>query len=190
LDLNIDEVTVLLGELLEPLLTLLKTHIKDSNFIDNYLPKIRDTAKGVQELAKTKTEKNQERIINIMNAFKGKKVPGHIFNQEDDQFRLPTFSKVNKTQNIAFDLMGHISGDERWLVQIKIGTLFFMGDLPYIKTEKYGKCIKWLVFLTPVDSSKIERLKESGLLVSSLKEIEELEKELNINGKTKEDPNK
>jgi len=27
------------------------------------------------------------------------------------------------------------------------------------------------------------------LLVSSLKEIEELEKELNINGKTKEDPN-
>jgi len=46
-----------------------------------------------------------------------------------------------------------------------------------------------LVFLTPVDSSKIERLKESGLLVSSLKGIEELEKELNINGKTKEDPN-
>jgi hypothetical protein len=125
-----------------------------------------------------------------MNAFKGKEVPGHIFNQEDDQFRLPTFSKVKKTQNIAVDIIGHISGDERWLVQIKIGTLFFMGDLPYIKTEKYGKCItKWLVFLTPVDSSKIESLKESGLLVSSLKEIEKLEKELNINGKTKEDPN-
>ena len=190
LDLNIDEVTVLLGELLEPLLTLLKTHIKDSNFTDNYLPKIRDTAKGVQELAKTKTEKNQERIINIMKAFKGKEVPGHIFNQEDDRFRLPTFSKVQKTQNIAVDIIGHISGDEKWLVQIKIGTLFFMGDLPYFKTEKYGKCIKkWLVFLTPVDSSKIERLKEAGLLVSSLKEIEELEKELNINGKTKEDPN-
>jgi len=33
-------------------------------------------------------------------------------------------------------------------------------------------------------------LKKSGLLVSSLKQIEELEKELNIiNGKTKEDPN-
>lgn len=190
LDLNIDEVTVLLGELLEPLLTLLKSHIKDINFRDNYLPKIRDTAKGVQELAKTQTEKNQERIINIMKAFKGKEVPGHIFNQEDDRFRLPTFSKVKKTPNIAFDIIGHISGDERWLVQIKIGTIFFMGDLPYIKTEKYGKCItKWLVFLTPVDSSKIERLKESGLLVSSLKEIEELEKELNINGKTKEDPN-
>lgn len=190
LDLNIDEVTVLLGELLEPLLKLLKTHIKDINFRDNYLPKIRETAKGVQELAKTKTEKNQERIINIMNAFKGKEVPGHIFNQEDDPFRLPTFSKVKKTQNIAVDIIGHISGDERWLVQIKIGTIFFMGDLPYIKTEKYGKCItKWLVFLTPVDSSKIERLKKSGLLVSSLKEIEELEKELNINGKTKEDPN-
>jgi hypothetical protein len=46
-----------------------------------------------------------------------------------------------------------------------------------------------LVFLTPVDSSKIESLKESGLLVSSLKKIEKLEKELNINGKTKEDPN-
>jgi len=191
LDLNIDEVTVLLGELLEPLLTLLKTHIKDSNFIDNYLPKIMETAKGVQELAKTKTEKNQERIINIMNAFKGKEVPGHIFNQEDDRFRLPTFSKVKTNKkNIAVDIIGHISGDETWLVQIKRGTLFFMGDLPYFKTEKYGKSIKkWLVFLTPVDSSKIERLKESGLLVSSLKEIEELEKELNINGKTKEDPN-
>jgi len=124
--LNSDEVTVLLGELLEPLLTLLKTHIKDSNFIDNYLPKIRETAKGVQELAKTKTEKNQERIINIMKAFKGKEVPGHIFNQEDDQFTLPTFSKVTKTPNIAVDIIGHISGDERWLVQIKIGTLFFM----------------------------------------------------------------
>ncbi|WP_445171858.1 hypothetical protein [Microcoleus sp.] len=189
-DLNIDEVTVLLGELLEPLLTLLKTHIKDINFRDNYLPQIRDTAKGVQELAKTKTEKNQERIINIMNAFKGKEVPGHIFNQEDDRFRLPTFSKVKKTQNISFDISGYISADKKWLVQIKIGTLFFMGDLPYFKTEKYGKCIrKWLVFLTPVDSSKIERLKESGLLVSSLKEIEELEKELNINGKIKEYPN-
>lgn len=90
MDLNIDEVTVLLGEFLEPLLTLLKSHIKDINFRDNYLPKIRDTAKGVQELAKTKTEKNQERIINIMNAFKGKEVPGHIFNQKDDRFRLPT----------------------------------------------------------------------------------------------------
>lgn len=190
LNFNIDEVTVLLGELLEPLLKLLKTHIKDSNFIDNYLPKIRDTAKGVQELAKTKTEKNQERIINIMNAFKGKEVPGHVFYQEDDPFSLPTFSNFNKSKDIGVDIIGHISGDERWLVQIKIGTLFFMGDLPYVKPEKYGKCItKWLVFLTPVDQSKIERLKESGLLVSSLKEIEELEKELNINGKTKEDPN-
>jgi hypothetical protein len=57
LDLNIDEVTVLLGELLEPLLTLLKTHLQDINFRYNYLPKIREPAKGVQELAKTKTEK-------------------------------------------------------------------------------------------------------------------------------------
>ena len=136
LDLNIDEVTVLLGELLEPLLTLLKTHIKDSNFIDKYLPKIRDTAKGVQELAKTKTEKNQERIINIMKAFKGKEVPGYIFNQEDDQFTLPTFSKVTKTQNIAVDIIGHISGDERWLVQIKIGTLFFMATYRISKQKK------------------------------------------------------
>ena len=95
----------------------------------NYLPKIRDTAKGVQELAKTKTEKNQERIINIINAFKGKEVPGHIFNQEDDQFRLPSFYKVKRNKNIAVDISGHISGDKRWWVQIKIGTLFFMGDL-------------------------------------------------------------
>jgi hypothetical protein len=57
LDLNIDEVTVLLGELLEPLLTLLKTHIKIVILEIITFQKLGIPAKGVQELAKTKTEK-------------------------------------------------------------------------------------------------------------------------------------
>jgi hypothetical protein len=57
LDLNIDEVTVLLGELLEPLLTLLKTHIKDINFRDNYLPKLGIQQKVFKNLPKRKLKK-------------------------------------------------------------------------------------------------------------------------------------
>ena len=68
-------------------------------------------------------------------------------------------SSVNRAQQAYYAEYGQFSDNITQLARrIKIETLFFMGDLPYFKTEKYGsKCItKWLVFLTPVDSSKIE----------------------------------
>ncbi|BAZ48766.1 hypothetical protein NIES4103_13750 [Nostoc sp. NIES-4103] len=180
--LEIVEVATLLAEILDPLLELLEKNIDDADFVSKCIPEIRLNAQPAKDASDKFLFENEQRIIKLIEKFHGQGVEGNLFGLENTGFLLPIVTKtklINKNHDVGIDIIAETAEKKTLLVQILSSDLLFMGDLPFKITTKYGEdVIKWLVIMKPLSLQRIQELANIGLLVSSLNEINSLERKL------------
>lgn len=186
IELDIAGVSNLLSDILDPLLSMLAREVKDANFKENCIPEIRNIAQPVQKFSKQIYDETETRIAKILQHFDGQKVSGSLFGVGDEIY-LPKFTQVSfykgSGEYIDIDLTG-TNENQRWLVDIKFGSpnIFFGRGVSRLKNLKshYPNSQIWLVVMIEVPKL-YSIIKESGILFSSIKEVEQLEKILSIN---------
>jgi hypothetical protein len=184
IEMDIAGVSSLLSDILEPLLTLLQREVKDINFKEKCIPEIRRKAQPVKEFSQQMYYETEKRIAKLLQSFNGQKVSGILFGVTGE-VHLPKFTKVPFTEanrDIGVDLIGE--GDNQiWLVEIKFGrpnidSYHQVLSRLKIAQERYPGSQAWLVVMNEV--SRIPIIKEHGILFSSIKEVEQLEKILSV----------
>jgi len=189
-DVKLEEVITLLGELMEPFLSLLDKQISDNDFVKDCLPLVRAQAKSVSEVYRSQYKVAEERIEKLLRKFNGMEVSGDYFGILG-RIILPKFHSVEigykqKERDIEFDLLAK-SETENWVVALKVGQLnlsqlnLFLGMSDLIMRQ--NKNMKfWLVVLgTNKAHPFFERAKKiNQLLISTEAEITKLEKLLKV----------
>jgi hypothetical protein len=121
-DVEPEEVINLLGELMEPFLSLLDKQITDKDFVRNCIPLVRAQAKSVSAVYRLQYEAAEKRIEKLLKKFNGMEVSGDYFGVLG-RMHLPKFDAVEKKANMqdsGFDLYAK-SQEENWLIEIKVG---------------------------------------------------------------------
>lgn len=121
-DVKPEEVINLLGELMEPFLSLLDKQIKDKDFVKDCIPLIRAQSESVSAVYRLQYKETEKRIEKLLKAFNGMEVSGDYFGVLG-RLNLPKFDSVeteSKQKDFGFDLFAK-SETENWIVEIKVG---------------------------------------------------------------------
>jgi len=184
IEMDIDGVSSLLSDILDPLLSLLEREVKDINFKEKCIPEIRSVAQPVQRFSRELYQETEKRIVKILRQFNGQKVAGSLFGVEGEVI-LPKFTQASTyegSKDVGVDLVAN-GESEKWLVEIKFGrpgavTLrYVFSQLRYVQNH-YPNSTVWLVTMN--ESVNKVPAKEKGIYFSSIKEIEQLEKILSL----------
>jgi hypothetical protein len=176
-EVNINEVTSLLADLMEPFLELLEQEIRDEKFVSRCLPYVRASAKSVTAVFKLKADEAEERIIQLLQKFNGQQVEGELFGV-DGTLILPVFQKVVKNAGAEpyFDISAE--GESiRWLIDIKFST----PNLDQLRRlqQQYQKQVgsqPWLIFMGTSKAPNRRSFDKVDVLSSSEFDIKKLEK--------------
>jgi len=120
-EVQLDEVSSLLTDLMEPFLKLLEREVKDEDFINRCIPYVRANAESISAVYRLKHSEIEERIVRLMQRFNGQQVPGHLFGV-DGVVTLPKATTIEQRlgpQGIRADIF--VSSEvEQWIVEIKL----------------------------------------------------------------------
>jgi hypothetical protein len=120
-DVKPEQVINLLGELMEPFLSLLDKEINDKDFVENCIPLVRAQAESVSKVYRLQYKEVEERIEKLLRKFNGMEVSGDYFGILG-RINLPKFDSVeieSKQRDYGFDLLGK-SETENWIVELKV----------------------------------------------------------------------
>ncbi len=186
-EVKLEEVIGLLGELMEPFLNLLEKEIDDKNFVEKCVPLIRASAEPVSAVLRLKYNEVTDRIVKLLGKFDGQEVPGNLFGVQE-RIILPKFQHVereSKQKDFRFDLFAKSEG-LNWLIEIRYGA----PNLSQIRSiaqqlRKFRLQIHnaqlWLIIMN-VEHVGFSRSLFMGeeILFSSERNIAELERLLNV----------
>ena len=107
--IDVNELSNLLSDILDPFLELLEREIKDLNFKNKCMPEIRKAAIPVIKFSKERYQEAEIRVEKILNQFNGQKISGSLFGKIDEII-LPKFAGVcinrKQTNDTSVDLIG------------------------------------------------------------------------------------
>ena len=114
-----------------------------------------------------------------MKSFNRQQVAGALFGLTQD-LPLPAFDEViSEPPNRPFDIWARNSNEE-WIVEVKLSTRFdshllrVLDQLELARGERNNVTL-WLAILGEIRPTTRERIQERDILVSSLRDIEQLE---------------
>ena len=181
-DVKSEEVINLLGELMEPFLSLLEKQIKDKDFLKNCLPHVRAQAESVSKVYRVQYKEAEERIEKLLRKFNGMEVSGDYFGILG-RINLPKFNSVqveSSRRDFGFDFFAKTEA-ESWVIEIKLGQMNKSQILHLI--ERYNKYFGesdhvkfWLILLGADKIYSQTHLWNNQLLISSEADIKKLEK--------------
>lgn len=180
IEMNVNEVSSLLSDILEPLLQLLASEVQDANFVNNSIPEIRRRAQPVRDLSQYYEVESVRRVERLLRKFNGQHVSGSLFSLEGD-IVLPVFVGVAASTG-AVDIGADIkaqSSSETWLVELKTRLVSGFIERTFDYLDRASKAIPnakvWLVVMSEISPLHREKVKQHGFLVSSLDDIARLE---------------
>jgi len=186
IDVKVEEVINLLGELMEPFLNLLEKHITDKNFVKKCAPYVRANAKSLSEVYRLQYAEAEERIEKLLRGFNGMEVSGDYFGIRG-RISLPKFYSVereSKQKDFGFDLFAK-SEEESWIIELKMGQpnssqAHFLVEQSRKYLDKIDNAKFWLIILGTDRIFSKTFFQNNRILVSSESEITNLEKLLKI----------
>lgn len=185
-DVKPEEVIILLGELMEPFLSLLERQIKDKQFVQNCLPYVRAQAESVSAVYRLQAKEAEERIEKLLRKFNGTEVSGDHFGVRG-RINLPMFDSVeneSKQRDFGFDLFAK-SEKENWIIELKVGRPNHSQIQNIIEQSKqylsqFENAKLWLIILGTDKIYSKALLQSNQIYVSSETEITQLEKLLKV----------
>lgn len=186
IDVKVEEVINLLGELMEPFLTLLEKHITDKDFVNKCAPYIRANAKSLLAVYKLQYAEAEERVEKLLLKFNGMEISGDYFGILG-RINLPKFNSVekeSKQRDFGFDLLAK-SENENWIIELKLGQpntsqIHFMIEQSSVYLNKLNNVKIWLIVLGTDKIFSKAYLQNNQILVSTEAEIARLEKLLKV----------
>lgn len=189
IEVEVDEVIALLADLVEPLLSLLESELRDKKFIKSYASTIRKNARLISETYHLMYEQTTKRIMHLVEKFNGQEVDGRLFGVAGkSKIMLPKFDLVQSEfgrGDSGFDLLAKNNKDT-WLIEIKIGNLNsgianrLIDKLRYSKI-KFGEESKpWLILMSPEKLHLRRYVYHKDHFTSYEEDIKELETLLNV----------
>jgi len=182
-EVKLDEVIELLGELMEPFLSLLDKRIKDKNFAKDCIPLIRSQAESLSVVYRLQYQEAEERIEKLLQKFNGMEVSGDYFGVLG-RINLPEFDSVeteSRQRDFGFDLFAK-SEKESWIVELKTGQPH-MSQIKHLLEQsrrylsQYEGVKFWLIILGTDNISAYSKayLRNNQVLISTEAEIASLE---------------
>jgi len=178
--IDVNELSNLLSDILDPFLELLEREIKDLNFKNKCMPEIRKAAIPVIKFSKERYQEAEIRVEKILNQFNGQKISGSLFGKIDEII-LPKFAGVcinrKQTNDTSVDLIGQ-NENEPWRVVVKFGRFgtvsmrYLISQLRYIQKHHTSSKV-WLIVMNE-NSHKVPT-KDKEIFMSSIKDLEKLE---------------
>lgn len=183
-ELDIPAVASLLSDILDPLIELLEREIKNPTFKQKCIPEINRQAKPIKMLIRYLAKESEQRVRNLLLLFNGQHVPGELFGLPQD-LDLPMFAEVKMNpilKNREVDIQA-IGTTEEWIVEVKLRfvpdrVFGMLGSLLADLREQFKDKKIWLVIMSEIPQKYRERLKDLGILFSSVNDIERLEQTL------------
>lgn len=184
-DVKLEEVINLLGQLMEPFLSLLERQIKDKEFIKKCLPFVRAQAESVSAVYRLQYKETEERVEKLLRKFNGMEVSGDYFGALG-RINLPKFEVVENgsgQRDFSFDFLAK-SENENWIVVLKLGRLnsiqtHYLVDRSKNYRSKIANSKIWLIVMGIDRVPSIAFYRNHQILVSSEIDIINLEKLLN-----------
>jgi hypothetical protein len=181
-EVKLEEVINLLGELMEPFLNLLEKKITDKDFNKKCAPYIRAHAKSLGAVFRLQYTEAEERIERLLLKFNGMEVSGDYFGVLG-RIILPQFDiveKEEKQKDLRFDLFAR-SEREDWIIELKLGRPNYdiTKDIVYRwkkRPSKYQKAKLWLIVMGTDKIFDKVFLRDNQVFVSTEVEIENLER--------------
>jgi hypothetical protein len=185
-DVRLEEVINLLGELMEPFLSLLSKEINNKDFVKGCIPKVRAQAESVSAVYRLQYKETEERIEKLLLKFNGIEVSGDYF-RIPGRIRLPKFDSIekeSKPRDFGFDLFAK-SNTENWAIEIKIGRpnsnqIHYLMEKYKSYLDQFSDVKFWLIVLGTESVYSRLILQNKPAMVSSEKEIQQLEKLLKV----------
>jgi len=181
IEMNVNEISSLLSDVLEPLLQLLAREVKDANFKRNGIPAIRHRAQPIRTINYNYEIESISRIERLLRKFNGQTVSGELFGLDGD-VTLPVFTDVNQSlhgpKDYGLDVRAQ-STSETWFIELKSRLSLAFIDQIILQLNKASQSAAnskvWLVVMSDVLPAHKERIKEKGIQISSLDDIVHLE---------------
>jgi len=185
-DVKSEEVINLLGELMQPFLSLLDKQIIDKDFVNNCLPLVRAQAESVSAVYQLQHKEAEKRIEKLLQKFNEMEVSGDYFGVSG-RINLPKFDSienVSKNRDYAVDFWGK-SSTENWIVELKMGSpnysqLKWINEKSRRYIEKVYNAKFWLIILGTDRKLSKSYFQNNQILISSETDITNLEKLLKI----------
>lgn len=186
IDVRVEEVISLLGELMEPFLTLLEKHITDKDFAKKCAPRIRANAKSLSSVYRLQYAEAEGRMERLLLKFKEMELPGAYFGVSGEVL-LPKFTSVTRAStrsDIGYDLLAK-SETENWIIELKLGrpnesqiNRLIAQSQQYI--NELGNSKFWIIILGTQVVYFRKYLRGNQVLISTEAEIQALENLLKV----------
>lgn len=194
--LDINKVVILISQIMEDFLRLLENQVRDEQFRKFYLPEIKTASLPFTKKIENINNEVTARIVYLMKSFNKQTVPGVLFGLQEEVI-LPVFLNIEQENNVQYarlrqvlDIKAEANNQEYWVVQIKNNLRVITGIIQYLMKYKSSleatedpkvKTVRlWVVSLEQkLGESTKKKFRDSGILISSLHDIEKLENILN-----------
>lgn len=198
---QVDEVTRLLAELMEPFLALVEREVEDEDFVQECLPRVRASAESVTSVFRVRQSQIKDRIESLLRKFDGQQVSGALLGVEGSivlpqftevvreavvgpRLTLPGFEELvaQKVDGLSLersfraDILARGSGEE-WTVEIRLANPNLdqlMRLMQRDRRRKYSRL--WLVVMGSDRIIHRATMRNCGILSSSESDIKELER--------------
>lgn len=190
IDADVESIVRLLGNIRVPLLNLFEAQIGGVKQAEP--PTVDETWQGIENLANEYQLIEQE-VARVVKQFNGQKVPGRLFNVEDD-LTLPNFSEVVQgyrkigTGDVGASHVYEVdvfaqNRDVKWVIEVKAIRHRQVPIQALYQVASYGMALEatpWLIVFGEITSRVRETAKKQNIFVTGIEEWKELKQLIGI----------